>query len=204
MTVTNFRKKYGFSREELSSVIGLSDSFLEKIGSQDISKLSTKTTVLFNLLEENIKLKNKIKELEAKEKDINDSFDSWNEVKKEVNKREGGYTVKPKNIYWVNLGLNVGDEEFGKGKKFLRPVLAIKQVTKNLFIGMPLTTTIREDNELFHTITYTNNKQEKSSSVIIFQIKAFSIKRIVNRAGKIDNESFKIITDKLIKIVTPR
>jgi mRNA interferase MazF len=53
------------------------------------------------------------------------------------------------------LGQNIGNEEFGKGNEFQRPVLIIKKLTKNIFIGVPLITTLKE-NDYFHQFKYSN------------------------------------------------
>ena len=37
------------------------------------------------------------------------------------------------------MGENVGIEINGKGKRFLRPVLILKKLSKNGFLGVPLT-----------------------------------------------------------------
>ena len=42
------------------------------------------------------------------------------------------------------MGQNIGFEQNGKGKEFIRPVLIYKKLTKDMFIGIPLTTTNRE------------------------------------------------------------
>jgi mRNA-degrading endonuclease toxin of MazEF toxin-antitoxin module len=42
-------------------------------------------------------------------------------------------------IWWCSIGLNIGEEEFGKGPSFQRPVLIFKKLTKNSFLGLPLT-----------------------------------------------------------------
>ena len=54
-------------------------------------------------------------------------FDSWNRIKK---KTHGSSRVKyPKegSVWWCKLGLNIGDEEDGKGDYFERPVLILKK-----------------------------------------------------------------------------
>jgi mRNA-degrading endonuclease toxin of MazEF toxin-antitoxin module len=42
-------------------------------------------------------------------------------------------------IWWCSIGLNIGEEEFGKGSGFERPVLIFKKLTRNSFLGLPLT-----------------------------------------------------------------
>jgi len=46
------------------------------------------------------------------------NYDGWNEVKKEMinNKRKLG--IKLREIFWVKIGDNIGDEKYGKVKYF--------------------------------------------------------------------------------------
>ena len=48
--------------------------------------------------------------------------------------------VKPREIWWCNLGKNIGYEMNGKGDNFRRPVLIFKKVSSNHSIIVPLTT----------------------------------------------------------------
>jgi len=38
-----------------------------------------------------------------------DSFDAWNNVKKEVEKNDRKLGIKPREIFWTKIGQNVGD-----------------------------------------------------------------------------------------------
>ena len=87
-------------------------------------------------------------------------FDKWNEVKKVTQNKERRLTIKPREIFWLKIGQNIGSEEFGKGKDFLRPVIIVRQLTSDLFIGIPTTTTIKDSNDYFHRINYTNKNNE--------------------------------------------
>ena len=70
-------------------------------------------------------------------------------------KKENKVGFKEREIFWLRLGQNIGNEEFGKGNEFQRPVLIIKKLTKNIFIGVPLITTLKE-NDYFHQFKYSN------------------------------------------------
>ncbi|MEA2017816.1 MAG: type II toxin-antitoxin system PemK/MazF family toxin [Campylobacterota bacterium] len=131
-------------------------------------------------------------------------YDKWNEVKKytQQNKRKLG--IKQRDIFWAKIGLNIGNEEYGKGKDFVRPVIIIRQLTGDLFIGIPTTTTKKEDNDYFHTINYIDKtNQNIESSAMILQQKVFSKKRLLSKIGTVNGENFKTIIDKLKKLIDP-
>jgi octaprenyl-diphosphate synthase len=39
-----------------------------------------------------------------------ESYDKWNEVKKETHKNKSNINVKPREMYWVKIGKNIGDD----------------------------------------------------------------------------------------------
>jgi mRNA-degrading endonuclease toxin of MazEF toxin-antitoxin module len=134
---------------------------------------------------------------------MEEKFDEWNEVKKRTAKKQFKVTIKPREIFWVKIGQNVGSEEFGKNKDFTRPILIIRRLTSDLFVGVPLTSTIK-NNDYFHSFTYKHHtKGEITNSAMILQVRTFSIKRVLNKIGKIEQLEFLEIIKKLQKIVTP-
>ncbi|OGH68048.1 MAG: hypothetical protein A3C15_00645 [Candidatus Magasanikbacteria bacterium RIFCSPHIGHO2_02_FULL_50_9b] len=42
-------------------------------------------------------------------------------------------------VWWCRVGKNVGDEIYGKGEKFARPVLIFKKLTRTTFLALPIT-----------------------------------------------------------------
>ena len=131
------------------------------------------------------------------------NYDDWNEIKKSISKNRANFRIKPREIYWVKIGQNVGDEEYGKGKYFARPVIVVKKLTKDLFMGIPTTTTIKNNN-YFHSFEYTSRKDgDIEVSAMILQLKAFSMKRIMNKLGVVNKTEFEKILEKAQEIFAP-
>ena len=116
-------------------------------------------------------------------------FDGWNELKKKINARNPIY-VSERDIWFCSVGLNVGSEQGGKHELFERPVLVIKKVTSNTFIGVPLTSN-KKKGSWYVEIESTN------SSAIISQIKLFDTRRLARKIQVISMEEFNIIKNKL-------
>ena len=116
-------------------------------------------------------------------------FDEWNKLKKNIDARNPVY-VSEREIWFCSVGLNVGSEQSGKHKLFERPVLVIKTVTSNTFIGAPLTSN-KKNGSWYVEI------QSTSSSAIISQIKLFDTRRLARKIGVVSIEEFKIIKNKL-------
>ena len=72
-------------------------------------------------------------------------YDRWNIVKQKTVKNRRKLGIKTREIFWVKIGQNIGDEEYGKGEIFSRPAIIIRQLTGDLFLGVPLTSTLKND-----------------------------------------------------------
>ena len=130
-------------------------------------------------------------------------YDEWNEVKKETSIKNIKIGIKPREIFWVKIGQNIGSEEYGKGKNFTRPVIIIRKLTKELFIGIPTTTTLKT-NDYFHQFEYHSKKDgDIEVSAMILQFKVFSTKRLTNRIGMINKDDFEKILEKSRKLFAP-
>jgi mRNA interferase MazF len=130
-------------------------------------------------------------------------FDEWNETKKLVESNDRKVGIKPRELFWVKIGQNIGSEEYGKGENFTRPVIIIRKLTYDLFLGVPTTTTAKHD-DYFHTFEYNyESKGIVKASAMILQVKVFSIKRLMNRIGIVDKENFKMIQEKIKGLIGP-
>ena len=116
-------------------------------------------------------------------------FDSWNELKKKIDTRNPIY-VSERDIWFCSVGLNVGSEQSGKNELFERPVLVIKKVTANTFIGVPLTSNKKKGSWYVEI-------ESTGSSAIISQIKLFDTRRLARKIGVVPVEEFEIIKNKL-------
>ena len=116
-----------------------------------------------------------------------EEFNEWNEVKKDISHKRN-FTFKVREIYWLKLGKNVGYETDGKGCEFLRPVLVFRKFSKDTFLGIPLTTAIKDD--MFH-YKFNIHNNSKINYAILSQIKLFDTSRVKSKLGKISVDDFK-------------
>jgi len=130
-------------------------------------------------------------------------FNEWNEVKKKTQDNQRKLGIKPRDIFWAKIGQNIGSEEYGKNDNFTRPVIIIRKLTHDLFIGIPLTSTLK-DNDYFHSFEYTNKSNGLiKNSAMILQVRTFSIKRLMNKTGVISKEDFEVVIEKSKKLFSP-
>jgi mRNA interferase MazF len=123
------------------------------------------------------------------------NFDTWNDIKKQVNAKEGRVIFKERDVFWCNLGVNIGDEQDGKGREFTRPVIILRKYNKNIFLGVPMTSKTK-NNEFYHKIDF----QGKSSCALLSQLKVIDSKRLLERLGSLSNQDFYDLKRKIINV----
>jgi mRNA interferase MazF len=123
-------------------------------------------------------------------------FDSWTIHKKKTNLNKGRTFFKEREIWWCSIGLNVGDEEDGKGKTFSRPVLVLKKFNHSTFLGIPLSTQIKE-NRFYYKLHFKGIEQ----CALFSQIRVFDAKRLGVKMGSITSNEFNKIKESLRGLV---
>lgn len=71
-------------------------------------------------------------------------FDGWIELKKDMDKFRKLPTISEGEVWWCEVGTNVGVEISGKGGRYSRTVLVLKKLSKFGFMAVPLTSKPRE------------------------------------------------------------
>ncbi len=123
-------------------------------------------------------------------------FDKWNEVKKIVQNDEKIRLFKQRDIFFINMGQNIGFEQNGKGENFVRPIIILKKITNQMFLGIPLSSQLKKGDWFFEFEF--NTKDDVSRNIaIIPQIKMFSSRRLLNKIGVIKTKDFEILKQKV-------
>lgn len=124
------------------------------------------------------------------------NFDDWNTLKKKLEKRAKLPSFEEREIWWVNIGINVGDEMCGKNEESSRPILILKKFNNHFFFAVPLSSKQKINKYYFN---FTLNHKEQSA--ILCQAKCFSAKRLSDKYGKMGVELFKEIKQKTGEIL---
>ena len=123
-------------------------------------------------------------------------FDNWNRQKKSTNERQIRAPFREGDIWWCSLGANVGDEQDGKGRFFSRPILVFKKFNKSIFLGIPLSTIIK-DNRFYHQLHFKGTDQ----CVVLSQLRLLDAKRLENRMGDLPSHEFEKVKEKLKQLI---
>ena len=120
-------------------------------------------------------------------------INKWNMLKQQIQQKKNILTMKKREIYFLSIGCNIGQESYGKKELYLRPVLVYKKLSKTLFVGIPLTSQQKEGSYYF-SFSY---KKEKISVAMFNQIRVFDIRRADYRSGVIKLSDYKRLAVKL-------
>jgi mRNA interferase MazF len=98
-------------------------------------------------------------------------------------------------VWWCAIGENIGIEINGKGKTFSRPILVYKKLSKGGFLGIPLSTQIKEGS-WYVGISF----QEKQICANLAQIRVFSTVRMQEKIGSLDNQDSEKIKNGFLRL----
>lgn len=123
---------------------------------------------------------------------VEKEFDAWNIKKKKLEKISKKFFFKTGDIWWCSVGVNVQSESCGKGEEFRRPVLVLKKLSSDSFIGIPLSS-----KEKIGTWFIDFNLKGEKRFALLYQIRMFSTNRFQRHLSAIDERDFRRIKEKL-------
>ena len=113
-------------------------------------------------------------------------FDSWNQVKKQVNDTTHKMFVRAGEVRWAIVGTNIGSEIDGKGSSFTRPVLIMHVIGSHLALVIPLSTSVKTIPGYVPFVL-----KGKTVSLCVHQIRIVSQKRLLARTSRISEARLK-------------
>lgn len=118
-------------------------------------------------------------------------FNRWNGVKQMAHGRSDTAELffREKEIWWCMLGVNIGDEQDGKGCRLQRPVLIVKKFNQRIFLAIPLTTKVKTNP--FYVPIYLSDGLPRCA--IISQIRLLDIKRLTEKMHSVNDTDFVAI-----------
>ncbi len=126
-------------------------------------------------------------------------FDNWSKKKKSIDARDIFSHPQEKEIWWSSIGINIGSEVYGKGKDSTRPVLVINAEGSESFIGIPLTSKVK--NRKYSCIIKTDDGVLHTA--LVYQTRSFDKRRLTTRKYVLSENEYmkkKKYFNKLYKI----
>ena len=123
-------------------------------------------------------------------------FDGWNQNKQNIDNNLDSKLINEREIWWCNLGLNIGDKQNGKYPNYERPVLILKKFSNRLCVVLPLSS--KAGNVRFYKKIFYKNRV---GYIIISQIRVMSTKRLSRLIDRLDYKQFSVIKLQSIEIL---
>lgn len=120
---------------------------------------------------------------------MDSQYNNWNEIKITIENENIIVGFKERDIFYMNMGKNIGFEQDGKGENFVRPVVIIKGFNKNMFFGIPLSTKMKEG-KFYYKFQFQKKDELVENIALLSQMRLFSTKRLLNKIGVIPKEDF--------------
>lgn len=124
----------------------------------------------------------------------------WNVKKMEINSKTNKLFFHEREIWFSHTGLNVGSEQNGKGKSFGCPVIILCKFSKEMFWGIPLTT----KNKVGSFYISINLGDSVERIAVIPQLRVMDAKRLYQKIGIINKETYEIIINRIIELLSYR
>ena len=123
-------------------------------------------------------------------------FEGWHTLKTQLNNRNDPPEFQKRDIWWCSVGVNIGFEADGKNEMYNRPVLVLRKFNKNLFLGLPLTSRVKE-NPYYVKISI----HGKTQCAMISQLRLFESKRLTRRLVRLDDGDFNKLQKAVISMI---
>ncbi len=108
-------------------------------------------------------------------------FKEWIGLKEKIDSYKKIYPqFREGEVWWVSVGENIGVEISGKSADFSRPVLIYRKLSNEGFLGIPMSTKIKEGT--WYSIIDFGNKK---INIILSQVRVFSSKRMHTKMGEL-------------------
>ena len=112
----------------------------------------------------------------------------WCRLKFLLQEKEAKSIFHEGEVWWCSLGINIGEEVYGKGANFSRPVLVFKKLTKNSFLGLPFTGSEKKGNWYVPI-----NLPNRRSSIMLNQARIIDKKRLESRMAYLEVFDFQAV-----------
>lgn len=126
------------------------------------------------------------------------NFAKWNGIKEKVDTLDvNNFYFKEQDIWWSYYGANVGSEQDGKGREFLRPVLIFKKFSKTTCWVIPLSLKVRNGTYYFPLLSKSNTFR----IAILTQMKMVDAKRLIKKIDSISMQEFNFVKEKITALI---
>jgi len=123
---------------------------------------------------------------------MKNNYFHWHELKSSLSDQKKDVFFRERDVWFCHLGFNLGSEQNGIGKNFVRPVLILKKFNLDTFYAIPLTSKQKEG-RFYFSFSF----KEKESTALLSQIRLLDRKRLDRKFGVITQKDFSSLQKKI-------
>jgi len=136
--------------------------------------------------------------MKEKSKEYLKRFFEWIKLKKFLHFKKQPPSFDEREIWWANIGENIGHEENGKDVRFVRPFIVVKKFNKDLLFGVPCSSVFK-GNKYYYKVCMEDSNFE--TVALLSQARTISSKRLVRFLDKMGGGSFEELKTALRKAI---
>lgn len=133
--------------------------------------------------------------LEKEKNNIIKKFLEWVGLKEKIHENKKTFLFKDGEIWWCAVGENIGIEINGKGELFSRPIFVYKKLSKDGFLGIPLSTQNKKGS-WYVEIDF----KGKNNILNLAQVRIFSSNRLYKKMGALDDNDIAKIKNGFLRL----
>ena len=126
------------------------------------------------------------------------NFQEWHTQKNDLHENNIRVFFHEREVWFTSLGANIGFEQDGKGKEFLRPIIIVKKFNNEILWMVP-TTKRNKKGKYYFTFSY--NEEDEHTTAIISQLRLIDSKRLKYKIGIINEEDFVEMKKRIISLL---
>ena len=123
-------------------------------------------------------------------------FKKWGENKAELHNDKKRPFFHEREVWFCTLGENIGFEQDGSGKEFLRPVIILKKFNNEVVWILPMTRT-NKTGKYYFSVSLNN----QTSTIILSQIRLIDTKRLQYKIGDVNDSEFGKLKEALVALL---
>lgn len=130
-------------------------------------------------------------------------FKKWMRLKLGIHNDKIRPFFHEREIWFSSLGENVGFEQDGNGKNFMRPVVILKKFNNEVIWALPLTRTDKTGKYYFRIspVDGVDKADGRASVVILSQVRLVDAKRLQYKIGDVKEGEFVKLKEALVALL---
>lgn len=121
-------------------------------------------------------------------------FKRWHDQKNDIHENKSRPHFHERDVWFTTMGVNIGFEQDGKGKEFLRPIIILKKFNNETLWSITLTSK-KKSGKYYFTFKH---GEKRESTANLSQLRLIDSKRLKYQTGSISEHDFFELKKRII------